>query len=710
MKKLALLFVFVQSLVFANDPVITLNGDSVVELYLNSHYDDPGATAFDAEDGDLSDSIVVTGTYDSSTVDSYVLAYSVTDSDGNQSVEIRTIRVVDNSIMSFDVTATHSFSNQGAIGVGDTVIIYVTVKNTGNTNLSVHHGDYILNDFNGNPLLLTSQGWHGDNYDISVGSSLTLESTYVLNQTTLDSGGLEFSINVYDYYWDNNQSIRIDKTSNLLSVSFSGSSDEIILNGQISANNNQIKKVADPTDNLDAVNKRYVDQRTLEQTIPGQNIGDLLYWNGQSWQKLSAPQEQSTLRFCEGQLTWGTCKPFVKIEEVSFCFSGEYLSRSSVGYSISANGSTPTINNADIGEIVYVSNTNQNPDENDYDIMLKPYPNNTWDYYEIADAVVGGGIYYFKEGETYYFRVRIISNNGVSYSETVSKTYIADSNTNDCDKDGFTVGQGDCNDDNGRIYPGADEIPDGADNNCDNVIDNYPGGGIVLDNEGNKYPYVAIGDKKWTIISADVVTYRDGTPIPQVTDAIEWSNLTTGAWCYAYNENSWVRLYNWYAVAGIHDNDDGTPNKEFAPDGWRVPTFNDWSELETFLISNGYNWDHTTTDNKISSSLTYSEYFSVEGNRNIYGPGWERSEISGSPGRRFVNINTNFQANPWGYRSSWTGEFEGVENLALFWSSTSSNSVLGYYMIIYHDRVYTELTNSDSIWKSGGMQVRFVKD
>ena len=70
MKKLTLLFVFVQTLVFANNPVITLNGDSVVELYLNSQYDDPGATAFDAEDGDLSDSIVVTGTYDSSTVDS----------------------------------------------------------------------------------------------------------------------------------------------------------------------------------------------------------------------------------------------------------------------------------------------------------------------------------------------------------------------------------------------------------------------------------------------------------------------------------------------------------------------------------------------------------------------------------------------------------------------------------------------------------------
>ena len=52
MNKIALLFIFVQSLVFANNPVITLNGDSA-ELYLNSYYDDPGAAAFDAEDGGL---------------------------------------------------------------------------------------------------------------------------------------------------------------------------------------------------------------------------------------------------------------------------------------------------------------------------------------------------------------------------------------------------------------------------------------------------------------------------------------------------------------------------------------------------------------------------------------------------------------------------------------------------------------------------------
>jgi hypothetical protein len=94
-------------------------------------------------------------------------------------------------------------------------------------------------------------------------------------------------------------------------------SQDIELKGTISADNNQIKNIANPTDDQDAATKSYVDQRTLEETIPGQNIGDLLYWNGQGWQKLSAPQEQSTLRFCEGQLTWEPCAPEIHINVFS---------------------------------------------------------------------------------------------------------------------------------------------------------------------------------------------------------------------------------------------------------------------------------------------------------------------------------------------------------------------------------------------------------
>ena len=98
---------------------------------------------------------------------------------------------------------------------------------------------------------------------------------------------------------------------------------------------------------------------------------------------------------------------------------------------------------------------------------------------------------------------------------------------------------------------------------------------------------VTIGTQVWATVNLDVTTYRDGTTIPQVTDPTQWSNLSTGAWCY-YNNNSssgatYGKLYNWYAVAGIHDADPNTPNKVLAPTGWHVPTDSEWATLTTFL-------------------------------------------------------------------------------------------------------------------------------
>jgi uncharacterized protein (TIGR02145 family) len=100
-------------------------------------------------------------------------------------------------------------------------------------------------------------------------------------------------------------------------------------------------------------------------------------------------------------------------------------------------------------------------------------------------------------------------------------------------------------------------------------------------------PNVAIGTQVWQSTNLDVIIYRDGTPIPQVTDPTAWANLTTGAWCYYNNDpgngTTYGKLYNWYAVAGIHDNDPNTPNKILAPEGWHIPTDAEWTTLTIFL-------------------------------------------------------------------------------------------------------------------------------
>ena len=100
-------------------------------------------------------------------------------------------------------------------------------------------------------------------------------------------------------------------------------------------------------------------------------------------------------------------------------------------------------------------------------------------------------------------------------------------------------------------------------------------------------PNVTIGTQIWSSTNLDVTTYRDGTPIPQVTDPTQWASLTTGAWCYYENNTAngttYGKLYNWYAVAGIHDTDSSTPNKILAPTGWHIPSDAEWTSLTTFL-------------------------------------------------------------------------------------------------------------------------------
>jgi hypothetical protein len=103
-------------------------------------------------------------------------------------------------------------------------------------------------------------------------------------------------------------------------------------------------------------------------------------------------------------------------------------------------------------------------------------------------------------------------------------------------------------------------------------------------------PNVTIGTQVWSSTNLDVTTYRDGTPIPQVTNYLQWTNLTTGAWRY-YNDDPangsiYGKLYNWYAVAGIHDTaslNDPSLRKQLAPQGWHIPTDEEWTILTDFL-------------------------------------------------------------------------------------------------------------------------------
>jgi uncharacterized protein (TIGR02145 family) len=211
--------------------------------------------------------------------------------------------------------------------------------------------------------------------------------------------------------------------------------------------------------------------------------------------------------------------------------------------------------------------------------------------------------------------------------------------------------------------------------------------GTATDQDGNTFEWISYGYGEnsfhWAIENADVVTYNDGTPIPQVLYPTEWANLTSGAWCYHNNDPSQERLYNWYAVN----------NPKFAPEGWRVASKDDFYLLEDYLSINGYNYDGTTGGNKIAKAMASTT-------------GWDSSTTAGAPGNdQNLNNSSGFNASPKGYRAS-SGGFSNMGSTTIFWTFTQRNIDNAWYRKLSYDKSYIY----DETYETNGYSVRFVRD
>ena len=74
-------------------PEIKLNGSSTITLNLNDSFSDPGATANDKKDGDLTSKIITSGKVNTTKAGTYKITYSVEDSSKNKASVTRTVIV-----------------------------------------------------------------------------------------------------------------------------------------------------------------------------------------------------------------------------------------------------------------------------------------------------------------------------------------------------------------------------------------------------------------------------------------------------------------------------------------------------------------------------------------------------------------------------------------------------------------------------------------
>jgi hypothetical protein len=87
-------------------PVITLSGASRMDVVQGTAYTEPGFTATDNVDGNITASVMVMGTVNTAVLGQYVLTYHVTDATGNATSATRTVNVVAPTPITYTVTAS----------------------------------------------------------------------------------------------------------------------------------------------------------------------------------------------------------------------------------------------------------------------------------------------------------------------------------------------------------------------------------------------------------------------------------------------------------------------------------------------------------------------------------------------------------------------------------------------------------------------------
>ena len=135
-------------------PEITLNGDAEMTVEAGSKFSDPGYTATDNYDGDLTDKVSVTGAVDTSKLGDYEIKYSVADSSKNESDVKRTVHVTDTTAPQIKLSGDDFMS----VKKGDK-LLEVDIN-------SIHEKGYSLET----PVLVTNADDYADVIEMASGS------------------------------------------------------------------------------------------------------------------------------------------------------------------------------------------------------------------------------------------------------------------------------------------------------------------------------------------------------------------------------------------------------------------------------------------------------------------------------------------------------------------------------------------------------------
>ena len=180
---------------------------------------------------------------------------------------------------------------------------------------------------------------------------------------------------------------------------------------------------------------------------------------------------------------------------------------------------------------------------------------------------------------------------------------------------------------------------------------------------------VKIGNQVWLAENLTVDKFRNGDPIQHVRSIEEWKKANKQvkpASCYynfdPINGQKYGKLYNWDAVIDP---------RGLAPDGWHIPSYDEWIELIHFLGG------EEIAGNKMKSFGDYKDRYSNE---------------------------SGFSALLGGYQF-FNGKLDSIGESGYWWSSTEAYPTTAWVAVVFIDGG-TMMLDDD---KRNGCYVRCIK-
>jgi len=218
----------------------------------------------------------------------------------------------------------------------------------------------------------------------------------------------------------------------------------------------------------------------------------------------------------------------------------------------------------------------------------------------------------------------------------------------------------------------------------------------LLDIDQNIYYTVTIGSQVWMAENLKALRYSDGRSIPRVEDRLTWYNFAmyTRAYCWYDNYGAigatYGALYTWPSAMDIDSREEIKPGRiqGVCPDGWHLPSDDEWKQLEMFL-----GMSRTDSDSEGWRGTDEGGNLKHNGSQPWQSPNTGADDESG------------FTALPSGWRDG-AGYFKNMGTATRFWSSSIRGDYAWTRQLDYNSSQINRTTKG--LYE--GISVRCIKD